>query len=118
MRLSLSIGGVGADIVGCPLPVVIMANLKLVPANENRSQGPWCDDDFDVVLINTGERVGRIYAKLGTGGDQQWFWGWGLGFPQTLNARHPYYGTVDSKDAAKQALAERWRNNALSEVQD
>jgi hypothetical protein len=45
-----------------------------------------------VVLLNTGERVGRIYAKLGTNWGQQWFCG--LGFPHTLSARQPYCGTV------------------------
>ena len=81
--------------------------LKLVPANETRLSGDWSDDDFDVVLAGTGECVGRIYAKLAVGGGRNWFWG--LGFPHTLNARQPYYGTVETKEAAKQAFAARWR---------
>jgi hypothetical protein len=85
-----------------------MTALKLTPANESRSEGPWSDEDFDVVLLDTGERVGRIFAKLATGGGTRWFWG--LGFPHTLNSRQPYYGTVESKDAAKQAFAEGWRS--------
>jgi hypothetical protein len=84
-----------------------MTTLRLIPANSNRAGGAWSDDDFDVVVVCTGETVGRIYAKLAIGGGQQWFWG--LGFPHTLNARQPYYGTVDTKEAAKQAFAERWR---------
>lgn len=85
-----------------------MGDLRLVPANENRSQGPWSADDFDVVLVDTGECVGRIYGRSnprGTG--QEWFWG--LGFPYALNARQPYYGVVESKQAAKRAFAKRWR---------
>ncbi len=81
--------------------------LKLIPANESRNSGDWSADDYDVVLTDTGETVGRIFAKLATGGGRQWFWG--LGFPHTLNARQPYYGTVETKEAAKRAFAERWR---------
>lgn len=65
-----------------------MSGLKLTPANENRSQGPWDADDYDVVRLDTGATVGRIYAKLAIGGGTDWFWG--LGFPYTLNARQPF----------------------------
>jgi hypothetical protein len=90
------------------------AGLKLISANESRGQGSWSQDDFDVVLADTGERVGRIFAKLATGGGRQWFWG--LGFPHTLNARQPYYGTVETKKAAKQAFADRWRGQAQADT--
>jgi hypothetical protein len=83
------------------------AALKLVPANENRASGSWDRDDYDMVLIETGEDVGRIYARQVPGGGQEWFWA--LGFPYTLNAWKPFYGVVESKEAAKQAFAERWR---------
>jgi hypothetical protein len=85
-----------------------MASLKLIPANESRSQGPWSADDYDVMLLDTGERVGRIYGRLAVGArGLEWFWT--LGFPFTLNARQPFYGVADSKDEAKSAFAERWR---------
>lgn len=84
-----------------------MTALKLIPANESRIGGDWSDDDFDVVAVDSGEAVGRIYARLASGGGQNWWWG--LAFPYTLNAWQPYYGISESKDAAKRAFAERWR---------
>lgn len=83
----------------------IDGGLVLIPANQSRTQGPWSPDDFDVVLVDTGVCVGRIYAKLAVGGGSQWFWG--FGFPHTLNAWQP--GVVETKEAAKRAFAERWR---------
>ena len=77
-----------------------MARLKLIPS--------WSADDYDVVLVDTGETVGRIYARTraGMGGSDWW---WGFGFPHMLNAWQPYYGLSASKEAAKQAFAEGWR---------
>jgi hypothetical protein len=85
-----------------------MSTLKLIPGNESRAGGHWSADDFDVVLVETGETVGRIYARISAGMGQRDWW-WGLAFPYTINARQPYYGLTDSKDAAKRAFAERWR---------
>jgi len=84
-----------------------MSDLKLIPAFQTRTSGTWSDDDFDVVLVESGETVGRIYGRLAVSGCQEWWWG--LAFPHTLNAWMPYYGVVESKDAAKRAFAERWR---------
>jgi len=82
-----------------------MPALKLIPGNESRDGGSW---SVDIVLVDSGDRVGRIYARTGAGIGQRDWW-WGLAFPHTLNARQPYYGLADSKDAAMQAFAERWR---------
>jgi hypothetical protein len=61
-----------------------------------------------VVLVDTCETVGRIYARTSAGmGNPDWWWG--LAFPHTLSAPQPYYGLADSKEAAKRAFAERWR---------
>lgn len=38
--------------------------LKLVPASQNRLSGDWVADDYDVLLVDTGEAVGRIYARI------------------------------------------------------
>jgi hypothetical protein len=85
-----------------------MDALKLVPGSESRGDGHWSADDYDVVLVDTGETVGRIYARTSAGmGERDWWWG--LAFPHTINAWQPYYGLAESKEAAKQAFAERWR---------
>lgn len=57
--------------------------LRLEPASESRSGGDWSADDFDVVLADTGETVGRIYARTSAGMGQPDWW-WGLAFPQTV----------------------------------
>ena len=44
----------------------MMSDLKLVPARESRSGGVWSAEDYDVVLVETGLSVGRIYAQMGT----------------------------------------------------
>jgi hypothetical protein len=86
-----------------------MVDLKLIPANQNRDQGPWSDDDFDVVIADTGETVGRIFRDMVSPGNPNgWFWG--FAFPHSLNARDPCYGHAASKEAAKAAFAERWRS--------
>lgn len=86
-----------------------MNNLRLVHANQNRTGGSWSPDDFDVILSDTGETVGRIYARTSVGmGKPDWWWG--LAFPHTLNARQPFFGLSESKPAAKAAFAERWRS--------
>ena len=88
-----------------------MTALKLIPGNESRGGGHWSADDYDVVLLDSGETVGRIYARTSAGmGNPDWWWG--LAFPHTLNARQPFFGLAESKDAAKQAFAERWRTSA------
>ena len=80
---------------------------KLVPAKHNRSDGSWSDDDYDVVLAETGETVGRIFRQtVATGNPNDWFWG--LDFFKS-EGRRPFYGYAESKDAAKQAFSERWR---------
>jgi hypothetical protein len=82
-------------------------SLKLVPANHNRSDGSWSDDDYDVVLVETGKSVGRIFRQtVAHGNPNEWFWG--LDYFQAVGKR-PFYGHAESKDAAKQAFAERWR---------
>ena len=42
-----------------------MTALKLIPGNENRVGGFWSATDFNVVLVDSGETVGRIYARTG-----------------------------------------------------
>ena len=59
--------------------------------------------------------VGRIYARTSAGTGQRDWW-WGLAFPFTLNAERPLYGLADSKEAAKQAFAERWRATPENEA--
>lgn len=46
-----------------------MTTLQLTPATENRNGGEWSSDDFDVVLVDTGEVVGRIYRRTSAGMD-------------------------------------------------
>ena len=76
-----------------------------------RDDGSWSVDDYDIVLVDSGETVGRIYARTSASTSQGDWW-WGLAFPHTLNACQPYYGLAESKDAAKQAFAERWRTQS------
>ena len=53
-----------------------MTALKLVPGKESRDGGSWSADDFDVVLVDSGETVGRIYARTSAGmGAPHWWWG-------------------------------------------
>jgi hypothetical protein len=85
-----------------------MSGLQLIPSNESRDGGTWSADDFDVVMVDSGERIGRIYARTSAGMGQRDWW-WGLAFPHTLNARQPFFGLAESKAAAKRAFAERWR---------
>ena len=40
-----------------------MPDLKLIPASQNRSSGEWSDDDYDVVLVDTGQTIGRIFLN-------------------------------------------------------
>ena len=84
-----------------------MPNLKLIPANQNRISGDWDDDDYDVVLVDSGETVGRIFKSMVSfGNPNAWFWG--LAQPHShIDTRN--YGYCESKEAAKLAFAERWR---------
>jgi hypothetical protein len=66
------------------------------------------DDDFDVVLVDTRETIGRIYARP-TSGLTQLDWWCGFALPHSLRAKMPYYGLAGSKAAAKQAFADQWR---------
>ena len=85
-----------------------MTALKLIPGNESRRGGHWSVDDYDVVLVETGKTVGRIFRQtVAPGNPNEWFWG--LDFFQTMGARR-FYGNAESRDAAKQAFAERWRS--------
>ena len=89
-----------------------MTALKLVFGNASRPGDYWSAEDYDVILTDTGETVGRIYGRTSAGmGNADWWWG--LAFPHTMNARQPYYGLAESKDAAKHAFAERWRNRII-----
>jgi hypothetical protein len=64
-------------------------------------------DDYDVVLVETGKAVGRIFRQtVAPGNPNEWFWG--LDFFEAMG-RRPFYGHAESKDAAKPAFAERWR---------
>ena len=65
-------------------------------------KGPCSADDFDVVEVDTGERIGR-YDRFGMG-RPDWFW---VSPSLTRSARWPYFGPAESKDAAKRAFAER-----------
>jgi hypothetical protein len=81
--------------------------LKLIPAKHNRSDGSWSDDNYDVVLVETGKTIGRIFRQALTyENPNEWFWALDL---FQADGRRPFYGHADSKDAAKQALAECWR---------
>jgi hypothetical protein len=87
-----------------------MSELKLVQASRSRLGGHWDPEDYDVVLTETGQAVGRIYARMCVDGRGEEWW-WGFGFPYTLNAKHPFCGLAETKEAAKQAFAERWRTD-------
>jgi hypothetical protein len=45
-------------------------------------------------------------------------WWWCLAFPHTINARQPFYGLEESKEAAKRAFAERWRGQEKTRLGD
>lgn len=84
-----------------------MSALRLLPANVSRPGGPWSSDDFDVVLVDTGKKVGRIFRQtVAPGNPNEWFWG--LDFFEA-KGRRPFYGGAESKEAAKKAFAECWR---------
>ena len=81
-----------------------MHDLKLIPANKNRS-GLWSDDDYDVGEIATGHTVGRIFLDTITShGATPRFWG--VAFSYVLN-QSGYYGHAESKDAAMITFKER-----------
>jgi hypothetical protein len=89
--------------------------LKLIPAKHNLSDGSWSDDDYDVVLVETGKTVGRIFRQMvAPDNPNEWFWS--LDFFQVMGAR-PFYGHAESKEAAKHAFAERWRSIPESAAQ-
>ncbi len=83
-------------------------SLKLIPANDRRGNGPWSPDDFDVIRIEDGALVGRIFRDTVSSLNETPWW-WGLAFPFTLNAQQPFYGRAASKDAAKQTFGKTWR---------
>ncbi len=71
-----------------------MSPLKMITAGDLRSQGPWPDDDQDVVLVDTGktvERISRRNNSRGTGLERFR----GLGFGHKRGA--PFDGTADSE---------------------
>src|SRR5690606_24858254 len=69
----------------------IMSDLILVSASNNRLGGHWPEDDYDLVLVETGQTVGRIYARIAArGGGLEWWWG--FTFPHALNASQPFHG--------------------------
>jgi hypothetical protein len=82
-----------------------MSALKLIPVNKNRTGGPWSADDFDVVLVDNGKNVGRIFRQTVAPGDPNEYF-CGLDF----EAKGPrlFYGSAESKDVAKRAFA-KWR---------
>ena len=85
-----------------------MNDLKLVQASRIQIGGNASVDDYDVVLVETGQPVGRIYARISIdGGGREWWWG--FAFPYTINAKEPYFGWAESIEAARNAFAERWR---------
>jgi hypothetical protein len=87
--------------------MVEATSLKLTSANLNRLDGPWSDEDYDVVLTDAGRTVGRIFRRtVAPGNPNEWFWG--LDFFDA-KGRRPFYGSAESKEAEKQAFAERWR---------
>jgi hypothetical protein len=89
-----------------------MSDLKLIPANQNRSGGPWSDDDYDVVLVDTGHIVGRILKEMvWQGNSNSWFWGLSLPYAH-YDTRN--FGYAESKDAAKLAIITRWRREIKS----
>ena len=52
-----------------------MTVLKLIPANQNRNGGDWSPDDFDVILVDSGETVGQIFKQtVAPGNRNEWFW--------------------------------------------
>jgi hypothetical protein len=87
----------------------IVTALKLISAVENRCDASWSADDFDVVTIDNGECVGRVFALTSAGmGHPDWWWRF-FAFPHTINAQKPFYGLAETRAAAKRAFAERWR---------
>lgn len=40
-----------------------MTALQSTPASRNRPDGHWSDDDYNVVLMDTGKPVGRIFRR-------------------------------------------------------
>ena len=82
-----------------------MSELKLIPAKQNRTSDVWSDDDYDVVLVETGEWIGLIF-RLSPGMPGAWFWG-----IDDVHAgrRNPHYGYAESKEEAKLAFSKCWR---------
>jgi len=84
-----------------------MTALKLIPANEPRDGATWSGDDYDVVVVETGETVGRIFRQpVGPGNPNEWFWGFDL--RHALAASCTPYGHAATKEAAIQAFEARW----------
>ena len=82
-------------------------DLKLIPGNQNRNGGDWSPDDFDVILIDSGENGRPIFKQNRSGNRNEWFWG--LAFDYVNRPGGKAYGHAESKDAAEQAFANRWR---------
>ncbi len=85
-----------------------MSDLKLILANDRRGNGPWSPDDYDVIRLEDGALVGRIFRDTVSSLNETPWW-WGFAFPYSLNAEKPFYGRATSKDAAKHNFADRWR---------
>ena len=78
----------------------LRSGLNLIPGNESQTGGSWSADDYDVVLVDTAETFGRIYARTSAGMAVRIGGG---------ASALPYYGLSESKEAANQAFAEGWR---------
>lgn len=84
-----------------------MTTLKLRLTDEIRDDAPWSGDDYDVVLVETGDAVGRIFRQRVAPGDpNEWFWGFALSY--AIAAGGNPYGHAASKEAAKRAFADLW----------
>ncbi len=104
--VSRSASGGTADILNLSVSSKLMSELKLIPANQNRSCGPWSVDHCDVVLVGTGHIVGQIFKEMvSPSNPDPWFWGLSLPYSH-YDIRN--YGHAESREAAMRAFAARW----------
>ena len=83
-----------------------MNGLNIIP--DCRSLGSWSPEEYTVISIETGQKVGRIFLNTAAAQNEtKWFW---QIVPSHAVRSKPLFGQAENKDAARQALSECWRD--------
>jgi len=82
-----------------------MSPLNLIPTNQDRRGGFLDPNDHDVVLVETGECVDRIFGRYAPDG-REWFWD--LNFPHSLKGAPAVLWYCRKQGNGEVGFAQRW----------